>query len=360
MLSLISQKTGVNSDLNKKALQSASVVSSTGIEPNLILGGDGRAYVWELNSLHRCNTDGTVTDDVIKFSGSHYITSACLWGSYLAMTVKAFGATRLVLWDYVDTQVTESVDLGEGTAVAVENLNGTLFIVMDKFINTTLNSSGASNGQGTMQIKAWAGGQAVTTITEYKAGGVLAGATKTYHFRKNNCMYWYAKIPLDATPSTYAEGIWSFGRITSSQPFALSLHREVPANFVTFHMQGDYTYFAHGTDGSVSRTHNDDTFDLTSSYESVIFDDNNPTQEKQFVEAKLGFEALTAGQTVTLKYRKDGASAWTTVNPVPALATGDVSADYPMDGNFRECQFRIESTGGAKINTFKMVYEELD
>lgn len=354
-LVLLSQKAGVSSSLSKKVL-----ASNPTYEPKLILGQDGNVYVSSGRSLHRCNTDGTVTDDVLQFSASFTITSMCTFGFYLVLLIKGFASSRLVLWDYKESQVSESVDLGEGTAFAVENLNGTLIIVMDKFVNTTFNGLGTSNGQGVMQIKAWGGGQSVVTITEFKAGGVLAGATKNYHFRKNNGMYWYAKIPLDATPSTYAEGIWSFGRITSSQPYALSLHREVPANFVSFHMQGDYTYLAHGTDGSVSRTHNDDTYDLTSTYESAIFDDNNPTQEKQFVEARLGFEKLTSGQTVTLKYRKDGATTWTTVSPVPAIATGDVSADYPMEGNFREMQFRIESTGGAKINTLKMVYEELD
>jgi hypothetical protein len=208
-----------------------------------------------------------------------------------------------------------------------------------------------------MQIKIWAGGTNVGTVTEVKAYGVLSGSSKNYHFRRNNCIYWYAKIPLDASATTSLEGIWSFGKLTDGQPWALSLHREVPTAFEVFHMQGDYTYFAHGNDGSVSRTHDDETYSLTSTYDSLIFNDGDGSIEKALHGASVTFEALTSGQSVTLKYRKDGATAWTTAKTESTI--GKLSLTAPLRGNFREIQFRIESTGGAKPNGLKMKYEEL-
>lgn len=356
MLGQVSFLSSVAADFGKTTLTAASSVV---FEPFLLLGQDGNGYCFDANKVHRLNTDASVTSNVFTLTPNWRITSACLYGSYIAMSIKSFDISRVILWDYADSQATENIDFGEGTIIALENINGTLVAVMDKFINTTYNGTGASNGQGSMQIKMWGGGTDVNTITEVKAYGVLAGATENYHFRKNNCIFWYGKVPLDAAVSDSLEGIWAFGRVTDTQPWALSLYRSVPANFEAFHMQGDYTYFAHGNDGSVSRTCDDDTYGLTSSWESPVFDGGDADSEKNFKGSTVTFDKLTSGQTVVLKYRKDGATSWTTLTPAPAQAVGDVKAVFPMDGNFHYCQFRIESTGGAKPSGFKFRFEPL-
>lgn len=356
-LGQISGLSAVPADFAKKTLTSAGSIV---FEPFMILGQDGLGYLFDANKVHRLNADASVTDDVFTLSSAAAwkITSACLYGSYIAMTIKGYARSRLILWDYSDAQATENVDLGAGTAFAVENLDGTLVITMDKNINTSYNSTGSSNGQGVMQVKLWDGGDP-TTITEVKALANLAGATNNYHFARNNVLYWYAKIPIDAGATEFLEGIWGFGRQTDEQPWALSLHREVPSGFEVFHMQGDYTYFAHGGNGQVSRTKDDEAYGLTSTYESPVFDGGDGTDEKNFKGLSVSFEKLTSGQTVVAKYRKDGATSWTTLTPAPAVATGDTKAIYPMDGNFYYAEIRLESTNGAKINGYKLRFETL-
>lgn len=338
---------------------SALTLATTSVhEPVALIGQDGNAYFGAANKIHRGNKDATVTNDVVVLSVNAVVTSMARYGTYIAVAYKLGNRAFLGLWDYSDTQFTEVIDFGEGYISVVENLDGMLVCVMDKFLSTDVFSL-QGNGTGSMQIKAYSGG-VIQTLAEIKCKATTTRATNHHKFVKNSILYWYAKIPVNTAGTEFLEGLWTFGRRISSLSYATTLHRQMPFTTGSFAGAGDYQYFFGASDGAVQRTKSADEYGLTSSYETLVFDDNNPMQNKEFLEAKVGFEKLTSGQGIVLKYRKNGDTSWTTLTPIPAVATGDLHSSYPMDGTFRECQFRIESTGGAKVTGLKLIYEEID
>lgn len=325
-------------------------------KPQAIVGIDGVVYVSDNNKIHGCNSDTTIDDSVFTVSPLYNITSMCLYGTYLAIAIYGIGRSKVLLWDYNNAQATEMIDWGEGALMVLENLDGVLVGVTDKYINSSLFSE--ARGTGSMEIKTWSGG--LSTLTEVRAKGVVANAVEQYKFVKNGAVYWYAKIPLDSTGTSYEEGIWAFGRKTSNQPYSLYLHRETAGtSFEGFWGIGDYFYLPHSGDGSISKSSSTATFTLTSSYETPLINGGDSSIEKNAMGFSLGFDAFPSGATLALKYRRDGDSNWITVDPIISISTGDLSALYTLDFNFRDIEFRLESTGGAIPTSYKFRYEEL-
>lgn len=326
--------------------------------PQGILGVDGAVYVSDDYKIHKCANTGTITDSIFTVSRNFSITSLCLYGNYLAIAIYGQGRSKVLLWDYSSAQASEVIDWGEGALLVLENIEGQLVGITDKYINSSLFSS-ATGGNGSMQIKVWGGGSPVS-INEVRAQGVVAGAIKQFKYIKGGKLYWYAKIPLDSTGTNYEEGLWTFGRKISSQPFALSLEREIAGTvFEGFYGVGNYLYLPNSQDGSIDRTSASTTFSLNSTYDTEIITDDKSYNEKHAQGFMVSFEPREANQTINVRYRKDQETSWTLIQPSPSIATGDVKALYSLDFNFREIQFRIESSGGAKITGWKFRYEPL-
>src|SRR6185503_13885370 len=275
------------------------------IKPQAIIGADGNGYISDLHNLIAVNSDGTVENPVFELTQGNYIMSVAKDGAYLALGVynTLEGRSYVLLWDYVDAQASDRIELGEGAIMVLANLGGRLVAVIDKYVNSTFFGS-ATTGQGAMKIQ-FVGED--TPVAEVKASGVVANAIQQFKHIKNNVVYWYAKIPL--ADGTYREGIWSFGRQKSSQPYSLALERELPGTFEGFYGINDYLYFPHSEDGHVSRTASTDTFG-TAVYETALNNSNDPYYSDQSVEKQangvtLAVEPLTDGQSIVLKYRKN-------------------------------------------------------
>ena len=348
MIGLVDFSTSSPASFSKKTLG-----FNPTFNPQAILGKDGVVYVSDNNKLHGCETDGTVSSSVFTVSVNYKITSLALWGNYLAIAIYGQGNSKVLLWDYNNPQSSETIEWGEGALMVLDNLNGVLVGITDKYINSTLFGA-AANGSGSMQIKEWNGG--FGEIKEVQATGVTAGAIQQFKYVKNGVLSWYAKIPISDTENE--EGIWTYGKRVSTQPNAISLERQVPGTFEGFWGAGDHLYFPHSEDGHVSRTSDTATYTLTSSYETALVNDGDTSTEKNVLGLSLSFTPLESGQSLVLQYRKDGGS-WTTTDPVPVMATGDLSAIYPLSTNFKEIEFRVESTGGAKPTALKLRYEVL-
>jgi len=177
----------------------------------------------------------------------------------------------------------------------------------------------------------------------------------------NNRLFWAAKVMTDTAGTTYNEGIWSFGRknVNYSQTITLDI---IDENIDTDGIQGfgnaaNYFFIAHSGDGSVDKTDDTAAYTFTSIYESQMFDAGDVTSDKTLLSLDVAFVKLTSGQSVTAKYRLDGATSWTTIGT--ASTVGDVlhaflniesTGDAFASG--REYEFRLESTGGAEITGF--------
>ncbi len=128
---------------------------------------------------------------------------------------------------------------------------------------------------------------------------------------------------------------------------------------------GNFWFFAHSNDGSVNRTDNDSTFTHTSIYQSQKYTLGDASKTKKLLGTTVMSAPLpTAGQVV-LRYRKDEETTWTTIftnttdNSISHSAINIESSGITLT-EFKEIQFRIQSTGGAEITGLKFRAEEID
>lgn len=325
-----------------------------------IIAKDDNLYLPYNNKIARVTSNGTFNDAVLTLPTNLKITSICNYGNYLGIgcaPISSFnGVSKVYLWNLTSTDVTESIDWGEGDLRILETIEGLLVGVTDRYLN---NAAGA--GKGSMVIQVYSGGspQVVKEVFTQALTGKTIPTTKAV---KNNRVFWAAKIMTDSAGTTYNEGVWSFGRKNSGYLYALTLDI-IDENINTSGIQAigaaaNYFFIAHSNDGSIDKTNDAATFAFTSIYESLIYDGGDVDSDKQLASFKVSFRKLAANETVTAKYRVDSATSWTTIGS--DSTAGDISRTFvnieSTGADFasgKEFEFRLESTGGAEITSYK-------
>lgn len=325
-----------------------------------VIAKDDNLYLPYNNKLARVNSSSVVTDAVLTLPTNFKITSICNYGNYLAIgcaPVASFnGVSKVFLWNLTSTDVTESIDWGEGDLRILETIEGLLVGVTDRYLN---NSVGA--GKGSMVIQIYSGGspQVVKEIFTQALTGKTIPTSKAV---KNNRVFWSAKIMTNSAGTTYNEGLWSFGRKNSSYLYALTLdiidENVSSSGIQAFGTAANYFFIGHSADGSIDKTDDTAAYTFTSILETQIYDGGDVDSDKTLQSCKVSFRKLASGESVTLKYRVDTATAWTTIGT--ASTVGDVSRTFlnieSTGGEFasgKEFEFRIESLGGAEVTGYK-------
>ncbi len=346
----------------------ATVATSIASVANGVVAADGNAYMAYNNVVVRIATDAsTVTDSAKTVPSNFRITSLSNYGSYLAIAcspVSTFnGQSKIFLWNLSSDLFAETIDWGEGELRIAENVEGMLVGITDRYLN---NATGA--GRGSMIIQGYQGG-AAQVLKEVFTQALVGKTIPISKFVKNNRLFFAAKIMTNSAGTEYVEGIWSFGRKNSSYPWALTLDI-VDTNVDTDGIQAigsaaNYFFIAHSGDGSIDKTNDAATYAFTSVYESQIFNFGDTTSDKNLNSAKVFYRKLAAGETVTLKYRVDGATAWTTIGSDAvdnSLSHTFLNIESTGDAftSFKELEVRLESDGGAEILGFELNAEVLD
>ncbi len=370
----------------------ASISASIITVAQSIVGSDGNMYMFYNNQVVRVSPAGAVTDQVLtNLPSDMRIQCAVRWGSYIGIcmaygtsaTAAPVGVSKMFVWDMVTTTtVNDVIDLGEGAVMCAANLEGMVATVSNKFIETPSGLTSLAIGQGSLVVRIWNGANAKIMKEVVTNQAVTLGRFIRDVVVKDNKMYFVASLPLapdsTSTESTYALGIWAYGRKNSSLPFALTLDYIEEgidtANYKinSFGAAGNYWFINHSADGSVSKTDSAANYTFTSIFESPIFNfifglrhrhipDSSVTKKLQGVT--LTFDPLPAGATAVLKYRADAETAWTQIftytstNGISHSAINIESSGTTLP-EYKEIQFRFESTGGAIITGFKFVFEQ--
>jgi hypothetical protein len=183
---------------------------------------------------------------------------------------------------------------------------------------------------------------------------------------KNNRLFFSAKIMTNTAGTEYDEGIWSFGRKNANSPFALTLdiidENVTTAGIQAFGTAANYFFITHSSDGSIDKTNDAATYAFSSIYESLIFDFGEPAKQKQLRGVSVTSASIPSGGTVTLKYKKDSDTNWTTIgsfantglSPVYARDFINIESTAAEFSAGKEYKFRVESTGGAEITSIKI------
>ena len=169
------------------------------------------------------------------------------------------------------------------------------------------------------------------------------------------------------------EGVWSVGRNNPSSPMTL-VHERTPNNdtaltngaLYNFFSVGDYMFISYADNSSEALSKTDDTvaYSATSIYESKIFNKGDSSVTAKLLRVTGKYEKLPASATVTLKYRVDGATSWTTIFTDSAddsisHTTINIESSGATLSEFKELEFRIESVK-AVITGFSFEYEVID
>jgi len=335
-----------------------------------VIAKDNNLYMFYNNKVVRVNSSGTVTDAVLTLPSNGRITSACSYGNRLAIawasgtTEISGGYSKLFIWDLTSSDVSETIEWGEGQLMIVANLEGRVIGVTDSYMSSSL-----GQGMGSIYITAYSGGAPVILKQKTASRTVALGKFQRDVVVKGNQMFWVMSFPNETSTSDQTEqlGIWSFGRNTTSDPMALSLHVVEDAvdtsnwSIQSFGNAGNYWWINHSVDGSVTKTNDQATYTTTSIYETVKFNGGDINKTKRLVGVAVS-KATTTGQVV-VKYKTEADSDFVTIH---TMATGSAVSQELIKivatgknlPEFQEIQFRLESTTGAEITGFKFVYED--
>lgn len=333
---------------------------------NGIIASDGNGYMAYNNVIVRIAPGGTITDSAKTVPTNFKITSLTNYGSYMAIGCSPIstynGQSKVFIWNLSSDLFADTIDWGEGELRVLENIEGQLVGITDRYLN---NSTGA--GRGSMIIQVYAGGSA-TVFKEIFTQALTGKTIPTSKAVKNNRLFWSAKIMTNSAGTTYNEGIWSFGRKNSNYPFALTLdivdENVSTSGIQAFGTAANYFFIAHSNDGSLDKTNDSASYTFTSVYESQIFDFGDPALNKKMELFTLYTSPIPSGGSVTVKYRMNAETSYTTIGTLSTqsaisrsfLNIESTGASFP---SFQELQIRIESTGGVEVTGYKIKTQPL-
>lgn len=326
-----------------------------------VIAKDDNLYLPYNNKIVRVNPGGTVQDAVLTLPTNFKITSICNYGNYLAIgcaPISSYnGVSKVFLWNLIGTDVTESIDWGEGELRVLETIEGMLVGITDRYLN---NATGA--GRGSMIIQTYSGGipQVIKEVFTQALTGKSMPLSKAV---KNNRLFFAAKIMTNSAGTEYREGIWSFGRKNVMYPFSLTLDiidENINTNGIqAFGTAANYFFITHSNDGSVDKTNDAATYTFSSIYESQIMNFGDQDADKTLQSISVYFRKLATGESITVKYRVDGATSWTTIGTFSTV--GELSRTFiniESDGSAfasgKEYEFQLTSTGGLEILGMKL------
>jgi hypothetical protein len=245
------------------------------------------------------------------------------------------------------------VDWGEGELRVLDTVEGYLVGITDRYLNS---ANGA--GKGSMIVQIYTGGNSANVVKEIFTQTLNGKTIPLSKAVRNNRIFWSAKIMTNTAGTEYDEGIWSFGRKNVNSPFALNLDiidENVDTDGIeAFGTAANYFFITHSNDGSIDKTNDANTFAFTSALETTIFNFDASETEKRLEQVRVAFSPLTSGQSLTVKYKVDEETTWSTIGTFNTVGENSYTfhnieaTDVPFKSG-KEFKFRLESLGGLEI-----------
>ena len=331
---------------------------------------DDIAYFFYDNIVGKIDGASAFEDNVLVLPTNLKITSACPYGNYLAIGCSTKDTinpkSTVFLWDRDSslTTVSQQIDFGGGVIEKLANLDNKLIAVMSYHLADIY---GADSGK--ILIKE-ATSEKAKVINKILSDAVLAIGVMANGIVEDNKLYLAIAIKKNGD---FRKGIWV---IDSNGNATLDYVEEDVADDGTavyngILKTGNMWTIAHSSDGSVNRTKltSGAKYTFTSKYESLIFDEGDNSRTKKLIGVTVMTEPLLStpdNGKIVLKYRKDADlidGSWTTIfteatdNSIEFDAVNIAGATLP---EYKEIQFRIESTGGAVITGLKWKSEIIE
>ena len=299
------------------------------------------------------------------FEDNFEISSLTSWGSYLAIGGRYVSRTRRSLV-YLSNRiipndgVQQVIDWGEGSLVAIENIDG--YLVGVSYTEDV--GSYSSTTSYKLYIKVYAGGE-VQTVKEIQTN--RSDEIKIWKAKNGKKLY----FGYDTDRSLYC-----VGRNRAGEWFVVGDRYYTPTgsyitgtfNGVSF--IGDIAFISYqdgGTTGYLVRQGTSSTYSLTSYYETTVnpnMDVSHRTLRKKLKNIRVSYTVNSANGTIGIGLRQDSQTAsYTSVISETKSSTGEyvTHADMNTDGTGfdegYELQFQLSSTGNVSIKQFEYEYE---
>jgi hypothetical protein len=273
---------------------------------------------------------------------------------------------QLLLWDSASSLIDQKIEFGAGRGYAVGYPSGYWVGVVNEGLDVSESSllDEQSNDTAAMSIKV-ASGRTAEKIYRIYAPTTTNGKIMPTRAVYRDAMLFYARVPIDATPTEYRQGLWAVGKCQMDSPLAVSVPFDTSSLGVVNHVHnfGNHYYFIHADDGSISRLDTPDgTYDVPATIETLIYGADTPYL-KQFEGISILTENLPASGSVVVSYRTDLDDSWTTLGT--SSTTGTQTHNFTRAsgvpiGKFREIQFKIVATGKIVLKSYFVAITELD
>uniref|UniRef100_A0A6H1ZHU1 Uncharacterized protein n=1 Tax=viral metagenome TaxID=1070528 RepID=A0A6H1ZHU1_9ZZZZ len=336
-------------------------ISYTNVAQPVRHPSDDIAYFFQDNVVHKLNNT-TWSSSALTLPSNLVIMDAEPYGDYLAIACKSLnkaGRSVVFLWDRDSSLATLSrrIDWGFGELRWIATLGGNLIGISELFTDTGY--FGADFQE--IQIR-----QAVGNKAEFlRSIPVSLGRSETASNKvaDNDKLYFPSGYTIRGVAH---RGIWSVD-YRGNPTLEVSV-QDAASGPDGIGKLGNYWFVAHSNDGSVDRTNNSALYTYTSIYESNVFNGGDSTQKKKVAGVSVSTEPLPAAGQIVLKYliNEDIAGQdWTTDGVTVFTNTTDDSIHQSAINNaagvnlpeYKEIQWRIESTGGAKPTALKFKWE---
>lgn len=277
-------------------------------------------------------------------------------GAWQGTAITDFEIGAIFTWDGTSTTWNSVEVINESGVNALFNQNDTLYI------------SAGTRGN----IYQYAGGKfykvkRIPNVGSGKVAEIYPGAMTGFNG------IFHIGMAGSTTSTTLPQGVYTWGQVEKNYPVVLNFDYPISTGTTTgTSLSIGAVYGASPTklyvgwkDGSsygidlISTS----TLQTTTVYESLIFDGNKPYIPKFFKEVRILHKPFVASESITVKYKVDRATSYTTITDV-ANAFEDTSYERHIFNNStgfirgKELQVRLELTGGAQLIEAAVIYEE--
>lgn len=305
----------------------------------------GAAYFFAANNVYEVDPTGTWVGLVQSLPANMTITSASPLGNNLAIgasPLNGYGSSTTYLWDLSVTSAptsinfTESIDWGTGQLMHITQILGNLVGISNEQVD---HDYGTNKGRMVARVYAGSVAQEANYITADALAAVPIAPT---YFADSDKLYFPASMPFKGDTRI---GIWSVDRSGTFTIEAVGPTAEAGQRIVGLYRLGK-AWFVVFADNNVYRTNDQASYTTTSILETTVYGDR--INSSQFVGATVSFEALTSGQSVTLKYKLPEDTSWQTMGTQSTVGQRQLQVlgtSFKVPPRFTEYQFRIESVG---------------
>jgi len=334
---------------------------------------DDCAYFFQDNCVHRLNNatfDGGGTTPVLTFPDNMKIIGGAPYGDYLGILCSPVSAgtteTILYLWDRDSSLSTISakINLGYGEGKYIGNDNMGVFVV--QIINSLSSLGGYNNG---MIVKYYNGSLIEKRISDDSTNAYFYDINADVvppignSVSVNNAFYFPVRMVTTKDVITYhfiLKAQIADGRII------LTANQNIEDVVINQHINGifELTEFWLVSHSAFVNLQTKSTGACQeAAVETIIYSLGDSSVKKKLIGVTVMTSPLV-GQIV-LKYRKDEETAWiaiftnATANSISHSAINIESSGATLP-EFKEIQFRIESTNGAEIIGLKFKCESLE